>query len=1625
MKRKITSLTTAIIVLFLILFTLPETGWGQVSTATATNGNSYVVAYYANNKYYALPHGTNASEWSGTEVTLNTINKVNTSTAASLAWTLTEGSTLGQFYITYTSDNTTYYLYKNGGTSNTNYNIKGTSSTTERHYWDFSLNSGNNDYTVEALKSNIGNTKYLGQSSSNYKFGVYSSATGIILLEIGDATPCTVTLGDDNTQLTEASAGAGVTLPSRSNVSPYTFAGWSSTSCGSHETTNAPASIIPAGTYHPTANITLYPVYTRTEGSGNTNSSNVIATGTYNSNDGTITWSIANIVSILQEQNGSSNTAPNSSYANATVRWYSGNKITITPSVSINSISATATSAAYATALANSTYTNASAAVDSNNDTKVIITPSNGSNAITIVMGGQSRLSSLTVNYATGTTYYISVVSTGTPSITASNVEILYNATGGSIGYSITDEPETPGTLTAAIKAGTTSTITNLTIDNNNITNTEVPFTCGANNDLSAHTATVTLTYTYGNDETVTKDVTITQAAHPTPSITAANVEINYNSIGGNIAYTINDGIEGGSVSASVPNNSWITLPNTFASPIVFTCEATEGVVARTETVTLTYTFNSNQSVAKEVTVTQGVDATLGTADHPYTVAQARTFIDGLNGQTSADGKHVSGIISQVDSYSSQYNSITYWISDDGTTTSEQLYVYSGKGISGADFTSLEDLQKADRVVVKGNLKFYDNKYEFNYNNELVSLDRDATITVANTNIEVNAIAGQSTINVTYNNFGTETILADVTYYEADGETVVTNPGTVYPWFVAEINNANNVECTYVEHTGNTARTAYFKVWAYYDDNMNENEIVYSDLVTFTQRTPAQTQYPITKTATLAGTILVKDVNNNELTEALPNTEVYLTFEAADCQTFNTWTVSNTSTNPATSVTVTDGHFTMPAGAVTVTANATASPVLEYLYVVNGVNGEDQSTCISPLSLPTTVETPRGFRFVGWTTDENDVDNIITSYSFDADETVFFYAVFAHLEGGVYTYQRITSNNSLSDGNYLIVYENENGSTIHDGGLYDLNASSNYIDVAVGEGNVINGTSAINNATFTIASYGQTDDKYSIQSTSGKYMGKSTDSNGMDQNVTMSNNLANTIGFSGNNCDIVGAGGTHLRYNSSATTFRYYKSNTYTNQKAIQLYKQTVVEAGSTVRYTRVLNTNPTENVIITVPTIINSGTVLNMNGQTLTCNNPANLIIEDGAQLICDNSVAATFKKTMPTPAAPSTKDEPEDVYGWELISSPVHDDNGSTIEVTNVTNLTTSTYDMFAYDEENSKWLNQKANDNPATVGFNTLSNGQGYMYRNNAQELSFVGNTNVNDVEVSLTYTAGAGDLAGFHLVGNPYTENITLMNTTLYNGTTQLDNGEQLSAYYVLENNGSSWKTDLAANTPIANKQGFLIEIPSTANKIKFSRTARTAKSHGDNIKFMVANSQFEDVTYALFDKALPLNKINHRNPEVPMIYINQNDQDYAVATMTDDTKVFGLNFKAATAGKYTLSYKATGNYNYLHVIDRLTGEDVDMLLEGEYSFIGTPKDSENRFIVRLEYMPNYGEEGNDIFAYQSGSDIYVCGKGELQIFDVTGRRVMTTTINGAESISIPAQGVYIFKLNEKVQKIVVR
>ena len=83
-------------------------------------------------------------------------------------------------------------------------------------------------------------------------------------ITVSERPKFTVTFNDDSSTLTEESAGSGITLPTRSAIGDYTFAGWSTTDI-TVETSTTPT--ILTGTYKPSANITLYPVYTRLEAS--------------------------------------------------------------------------------------------------------------------------------------------------------------------------------------------------------------------------------------------------------------------------------------------------------------------------------------------------------------------------------------------------------------------------------------------------------------------------------------------------------------------------------------------------------------------------------------------------------------------------------------------------------------------------------------------------------------------------------------------------------------------------------------------------------------------------------------------------------------------------------------------------------------------------------------------------------------------------------------------------------------------------------------------------------------------------------------------------------------------------------------------------------------------------------------------------------------------------------------------------------------------------------------------------------------------------------------------------------------------------------------------------------------
>ena len=132
------------------------------------------------------------------------------------------------------------------------------------------------------------------------------------------------------------------------------------------------------------------------------------------------------------------------------------------------------------------------------------------------------------------------------------------------------------------------------------------------------------------------------------PSITANNVNLAYDSIEGSIIYTINNGVEGGTVSAST-EAGWLTI-GTVGETIPFTCEENTEATARTATVTLTYTYGDNETVTKDVTVTQAgvpVIASYSTIPELFAAATSTetevnvTFDSWIVSGVSTNGKNV------------------------------------------------------------------------------------------------------------------------------------------------------------------------------------------------------------------------------------------------------------------------------------------------------------------------------------------------------------------------------------------------------------------------------------------------------------------------------------------------------------------------------------------------------------------------------------------------------------------------------------------------------------------------------------------------------------------------------------------------------------------------------------------------------------------------------------------------------------------------------------------------------------------------------------------------------------------------------------------------------------------------
>jgi hypothetical protein len=341
----------------------------------------------------------------------------------------------------------------------------------------------------------------------------------------------------------------------------------------------------------------------------------------------------------------------------------------------------------------------------------------------------------------------------------------------------------------------------------------------------SANEVTFTISGTSGHRRFATFTITYDEGGNPAPVINANNVEIAYDATEGAIEYTINNGVDGGVLSAAT-EAEWLTI-GTVGETVPFTCSVNDNG-ERVATVTLTYTYDTDQTVTKNVTVTQATNPNgPGSEANPYTVAQARAAIDA---GTGTQGVYATGIVSAIPTaYNPTYENVTFnMVDEEGDEVFLQAYRCGGDEAANVAI--------GDVVVVFGNLTKYNTTYEFGQGCQVVSLthpvNTDPSITVDPAVVNVDAEEHDGTLEITYANIP-DLISFDYYFCDANGnELEDTDPN--YPdWIDAEIQEQNENYSVYyvIDANDGAARTAYFKVYTFVGVELEE---VYS-IVTINQ----------------------------------------------------------------------------------------------------------------------------------------------------------------------------------------------------------------------------------------------------------------------------------------------------------------------------------------------------------------------------------------------------------------------------------------------------------------------------------------------------------------------------------------------------------------------------------------------------------------------------------------------------------------------------------------------------------------------------------------------------------------------------------------------------------------------
>ncbi|MBP5572913.1 MAG: DUF2436 domain-containing protein, partial [Bacteroidales bacterium] len=357
----------------------------------------------------------------------------------------------------------------------------------------------------------------------------------------------------------------------------------------------------------------------------------------------------------------------------------------------------------------------------------------------------------------------------------------------------------------------------------------------------------------------------------------------------------------------------------------------------------------------------------------------------------------------------------------------------------------------------------------------------------------------------------------------------------------------------------------------------------------------------------------------------------------------------------------------------------------------------------------------------------------------------------------------------------------------------------------------------------------------------------------------------------------------------------------------------------------------------------------------------------------------------------------------GYYLIASPV-----GQVSPANVGSMLDNEYDLYYFDQaQDLEWINYK----DQTDGGYDLVPGKGYLYANSEDvDLVFAGSAYAESGEVTLDLASGV-DFEGMNLVGNPFAVDAYIA-----------DNRD----FYRLAEGGAEVMTEASAGA-IQPMEGVFVYATSNGESMTFTTEKPSTKAARLTLDLAQGRGNVIDRAVVSFGEGRMLPKFQ-LNPSHTKLYISQDNKDYAVVNASEMGEL-PVSFKAEKNGTYTLSFNNENvEFGYLHLIDNMTGNDVDLLANPSYSFEAKTTDYASRF--KLVFSTE--NASSDHFAYFTDGTLVINNEGNatMNVYDVTGRLVDTQSVNGSCQVGFNAvPGVYMIQLvngnDVKTQKIVVK